>query len=198
VPLGCLAAVLGCDWVVLRSRPRWIVSGIFDHPAHLATAALVLLNLAPRPRGWGRGFLAGSLIADVDHLPLALREEHPTLDDPRPVSHCLLAIAPVAAVAGARRSPQLAGVAAGMLAHFARDLGVGTGVPLAWPVSRRALRVPYPVYAGACAALAFRAALRAGARNALDAATAGKARRFRITRGRMPNLRRSGSLPRGL
>ena len=202
MPPACLAAVLGCDWVVLRRRPRWIVSGIFDHPAHLATAALVLLNLAPRPRGWGRGFLAGSLLPDVDHIPLALREEHPALDDPRPVSHCLLAIVPVAALAAALRSRPLAGAAAGMLAHFARDLGVGTGVPLAWPVSRRALRVPYRVYAGACAVLAVRAVLRAGAGNALDEATAGKARRcargFRITRGRMPNFRRSGSLPRGL
>jgi LexA-binding, inner membrane-associated putative hydrolase len=169
VPVGCLAVVLGCDWVLLRRRPRWILSGIFDHPAHLATAGLMLLNLPPRPRGWVAGFLAGSLVADVDHLPLALREEHPSLDDPRPVSHCLLAVAPVTASAAALRSRPLGGAAAGMLAHFARDLGVGTGVPLAWPISRRALRVPYAVYGGACAVLAARAALRAGAPNALDA-----------------------------
>jgi LexA-binding, inner membrane-associated putative hydrolase len=148
--LGCLATVAVADYVIVRHRPRWIVSGLLDHPAHLATAGLVALNLTARSRDWTAGFLAGSLLPDVDHVPLALRREHPSPDDPRPVSHCLLAITPVAGLAAATASAPLAGAAAGMLAHFARDLGVGTGVPLAWPVSSHSVRVPYPLYAAAC------------------------------------------------
>jgi hypothetical protein len=44
-----------------------------------------------------------------------------------------------------------------MLAHFVRDVGVGTGVALLWPAVRRPLRMPYPAYAGACFLLAARA-----------------------------------------
>ena len=98
-----------------------------------------------RPKRW-RGCLAGSLIADVDHIPLALRPELPTTDDPRPRSHCLLAVAPRAAAAGVTQSERLHGLAVGMLAHYVRDLGVGSGVPLLWPLTSRSLKVPYAVY----------------------------------------------------
>lgn len=160
--LGCLAIVAGADYVIKRVRPRWIVTGPFDHAAHVATAGLVLLNLRDRPGQWQAGFLAGSLLPDVDHVPLALRPVHlhPSADDPRPLSHCLLAVVPVAAAAAARRSEALAGVSAGMLAHFARDLGVGTGVPLLWPATAWSVRVPYPVYAAACVLLGWRAVRR--------------------------------------
>src|SRR6185312_847010 len=109
-------------------RPPWLVAGLFDHPAHLATGALVHLNLGPRPRAWSAGFAVGSLAPDLDHVPLALRAVKPSLDDQRPLTHCLLAVAPVAALALATRSEPLAGTTAGMLAHFLRDVGVGTGV----------------------------------------------------------------------
>jgi hypothetical protein len=158
--LGCLATIAAADHTMFRRKPRWILLGVFDHPAHLATAGLILLNVPRRSKRWTLGFLAGSLLPDVDHVPLALRDQHPTADDPRPVTHCLLAVAPVAAAAGATQSDRLHGAACGMLAHFARDVGVGTGVPLLWPATDRALRVPYSAYLGACAALAGRAAAR--------------------------------------
>ena len=158
--LGCLAIVAGADYVIKRVRPRWIVTGPFDHAAHVATAGLVLLNLRDRKPPWQAGFLAGSLLPDLDHVPLALRAVHPSADDPRPLSHCLLAVVPGAAAAAARRSEALAGAAAGMLAHFARDLGVGTGVPLLWPATARSVRVPYPVYVVACVLLGWRAVRR--------------------------------------
>jgi LexA-binding, inner membrane-associated putative hydrolase len=158
--LGCLATIAAADYTMYKRKPRWILLGLFDHPAHVATAGLILLNV-PRRRSkrWTLGFLAGSLLPDVDHLPLALRAQHPKADDPRPVSHCLLAVAPVAAAAGATQSDRLHGAACGMLAHFARDVGVGTGVPLLWPATDRALRLPYPAYLTACAALAGSAAV---------------------------------------
>jgi inner membrane protein len=163
VALGCLGAILLADHVIRHREPPWLVAGMFDEPAHLATAGLVLLNLRPRSHPWSAGFMAGALLPDVDHIPLALQPVHPAPEDPRPVSHCLLAVAPVAALAAARRSEALAGAAAGMLAHFARDLAVGTGVPLAWPVTARAARVPHRLYRTACALLALRA-LQGGAK----------------------------------
>jgi membrane-bound metal-dependent hydrolase YbcI (DUF457 family) len=152
--LGCLATIGAADYVLKRRKPRWILVGLFDHPAHVATAGLLAVNVTNRPSRWTAGFLAGSLLPDLDHLPLLLREQHPTTDDPRPVTHCLLAIAPVAIAAGLTQSERLHGTAAGMAAHFARDLGVGSGVPLLWPVTSRSVRMPYAAYALACAALA--------------------------------------------
>jgi hypothetical protein len=142
--LACLATIAVADYVIQRRPPRWILVALFDHPAHVATAMLI------HPSG-GAAYLAGSLLPDLDHVPLALRPVHPSLDDPRPVSHCLLATVPVAALNRA--------AAAGMLAHFARDVGVGTGVPLLWPATRRSIRVPYLVYAAGCVLLARRATL---------------------------------------
>jgi hypothetical protein len=84
----------------------------------------------------------------------------PTADDPRPVSHCLLAVAPLAAAAAATQSERLHGAACGMVAHYARDLGVGSGVPLLWPATRRSVRVPYGIYAAGCVALAGRVLAR--------------------------------------
>jgi membrane-bound metal-dependent hydrolase YbcI (DUF457 family) len=162
--LGCLATVAVADTIILRRRPPWIVAGLFDHPAHLGTAGLVLLNLPPRSRDWAAGFLAGSLLPDLDHVPLAVSRVHRTLDDPRPVTHCLLAVAPVfvaARLTHGRVGDALRGAAAGTLAHFARDLAVGTGVALFQPLLGRSLRVPYPGYAAALAGLAARAAARA-------------------------------------
>jgi hypothetical protein len=154
--LGCLATIAAADYSLHRRKPRWIQIGLFDHPAHMATAALFALNGHLRPTRWTVALLVGSVIPDVDHLPLALREQHPSPDDPRPVSHCLLAVAPVAAAAGLTQSERLHGLASGMAAHYLRDLGVGSGVPLLWPATRRSVRVPYVLYAATCAAVAGR------------------------------------------
>jgi hypothetical protein len=83
-PLAALAAIVAADRMILERRPPWIVVGLLDHPAHVATAALVLANLRPRSRGWRAAFLAGSLAPDVDHVPLALRTVHPSLDESLP------------------------------------------------------------------------------------------------------------------
>jgi hypothetical protein len=138
--MGCVAVIGVADYVIHRRTPRWIVAGMFDHPAHVATAMLLR-------RDWTPAYLAGSLLPDLDHVPLALRAVHPDPGDPRPFTHCLLTVAPVAAVDR--------DAAAGMLAHFVRDLGVGTGVSLLWPLSRRRLRLPYAAYAVLLLATAY-------------------------------------------
>jgi hypothetical protein len=137
--LACLATIAVADWVI-RRKPPWLVVGMFDHPAHVATA--ILLRQDPSP-----AYLAGSLLPDLDHLPLLLRPVHPEPGDPRPVTHCLVT---VAAVAVKSRD-----AAAGMLAHYARDLGVGTGAPLLWPFTRRHLKIPYAAYAVLLLATAY-------------------------------------------
>ena len=144
IALGSLAAVAAADWKIHKRRPRWIVVGLFDEPAHLATAALVLVNLPPRSPRWSAGFMAGALLPDLDHVPLALARVHPDIDHPRPITHCLLALAPLAVAGVVARGPAreyARGAAAGGLAHFARDLAVGTGVTLLRPLSRRSFRV---------------------------------------------------------
>jgi inner membrane protein len=157
--LGCLATIAFADYVIRRRTPRWLVIGLFDEPAHAATAALVLLNMPRRSATFTAAFLAGSVLPDVDHVPLALAPEHPGADDPRPRSHSLAAAAPVAAAAGLTRSEALAGVAAGMLTHLARDVATGPGAPLLWPASERELHLPWPAYAAACLILAGSATL---------------------------------------
>ena len=151
--VSCLAAIAAGDAVLHRRRVPWLAIGLFDHPAHLATAGLVALNVKSRPARWTHGLLVGSLLPDLDHLPLALRAQWPKQGDARPATHCLAAIAPVAAAAALTQSERLHGTATGMLTHFARDLGVGSGVPLLWPLSRRSFKVRYEVYAGGCVAL---------------------------------------------
>jgi membrane-bound metal-dependent hydrolase YbcI (DUF457 family) len=160
IALGCLATIAAADLTLSRRKPPWILVGFYDHPAHLATAGAILVNVPRRSRRWTLGFLAGAALPDLDHIPLALRPKRPEVGDPRPVTHCLLAVAPVAAVATATQSDRLHGLACGMLAHFLRDLGVGTGVPLLWPATRHPVRVPYPAYFAICTALVGNACLR--------------------------------------
>lgn len=141
--VACLATVAAADHVMRRRDPPWIVIGLLDEPAHLATAGLVALKLR-KPRRWNAAFLAGSLLPDIDHIPLVLKRPEP--GDPRPNTHSLFVVAPVAAL-----SPPLA---AGMLAHLARDLAFGPGVPLLWPLRRSHVKVPYAAYSGALTVLA--------------------------------------------
>ena len=160
--LGCLATIVAADAVIRERKPRWILTGLLDHPAHVATAGLMLLNATPRSGRWTLGFLAGSLLPDVDHIPLALRPQHPTGDDPRPVSHCVSAVAPLAIAGLASGREDLRGAAAGCLAHFVRDVATGPGAPLLWPLTGRVLRIPYPAYAALCVLMASRATLDSG------------------------------------
>jgi hypothetical protein len=132
--IACLATIAVADWVILRHTPRWHAIVFFDHPAHVATAILL--------GGTDPVYLAGSLAPDVDHIPTAFRSPQP--GDPRPRTHSLygpLAVAPF--------SPKLA---AGMVAHFVRDLALHPGVPL---FGGRPFRIPYGAYAVLLLAAAY-------------------------------------------
>ena len=141
--LACLATIGIADYVIHRRKPSWLQVGALDEPAHLATA--ILLNERPTP-----AYLAGALLPDLDHVPLVFGD--PTPGDARPRTHSILTVLPALVV-----SRELA---AGMLAHFARDLSLHAGAPVLWPLSSKSLRVPYALYAAAVTALAVRARRR--------------------------------------
>lgn len=149
VALACLGTIAVADYVIHHKEPGWFAIGPLDHAAHLATA--LLLMPPGRPREWQISYMAGALLPDVDHVPLAFQDPKP--GDPRPPTHSLVSLGP--AVIGSRAC------AAGMAAHYARDLALDPGVPF---LGGRHLRVPYGVYAAGVTALALlRAARDSGA-----------------------------------
>jgi hypothetical protein len=132
--IACLATIAVADYVILRRPPRWHAIALFDHPAHVATAVLI--------GGTDPAYLAGSLLPDLDHVPMAFQSPQP--GDPRPKTHSIYAV--LAAALVSRR------LARGMLAHFVRDLALDPGVPL---LGGRHLRVPYTAYAVLILAAAY-------------------------------------------
>ena len=123
------------DYLIARRDPPWLVSGLLDEPAHLATGILL--------GGLNPAFLVGTMLPDIDHVPLVF--QNPAPGDPRPKTHSLYAPALAALVSRP--------LAAGMLAHLARDLALEPGVPL---FGARHFRVPYAAYALAMTAVALR------------------------------------------
>ena len=144
--LACLATIGIADYVIRNRSPSWLQVGALDEPAHLATA--ILLNARPTP-----AYLAGALLPDLDHVPLVFGNPRP--GDSRPGTHSIFTLLPALVVSR--------DLAAGMLAHYARDLATIPGAPLLAPLCSRPLRVPYALYAAAVTALAVRA-LRRGSR----------------------------------
>lgn len=137
-PLLLAALALAFD-AVDRTMPFAVwTTGPVDEVAHLSTAALGLLVLArfiDAPRRFYVAALIASVAIDVDHIPLYLG----LLGDQaqRPVTHSLSTVAVfiVAAAASRRHRAVLAGVATGLVLHFARDIAEGyPGVRLLWPL----------------------------------------------------------------
>jgi hypothetical protein len=126
--LACVATIAVADYVIQRRDPPWLVVGLFDEPAHVATAVL----LKRRP---SRAYVAGALLPDLDHVPLVFGAPSP--GDPRPKTHSIPSLIPALLV-----SRELA---AGMLAHYVRDLALDPGLPLLG--GSRHFRVPYGAYA---------------------------------------------------
>ena len=159
--VAAVAVVAAADLALRLLDPPYVVVGLIDEPAHLATAALVLAAWPGRlPRGVVGAALAASVLIDVDHLPGALGSDVVTQDAPRPYSHSLvtpLALLAAAALAGGRARLVAAGAALGVACHLLRDLGGAPGVPLAWPLSTAAVSLPLPLVVLVVAALDARA-----------------------------------------
>ncbi len=139
-------------WLGGGERPL-LLRALTDETAHLLTAALLLSAIPTAlPIRFVSGVFVGAVAIDLDHLPLIFGSDLLTEQTNRPFTHCLLTIAIVAGLAlllPARWRGVGLGVAAGVAAHFWRDLATSTaGVPLLWPWLTVGFRLPYPLYLG--------------------------------------------------
>ncbi len=127
-------------------------TGPVDEVAHLSTAALGLLALArfiDAPHRFDVAALIASVVIDLDHIPLYLG----LLGNQgqRPVTHSLstVAVFVVAAAASRRHRAVLAGVATGLVLHFARDIAEGyPGVRVFWPLQDTSWMVSHAWFLG--------------------------------------------------
>lgn len=168
VSLALAAAIAVTDHVVHQQQLPFLWRGLMDEPCHLATAMIVLGALARwrgRPPGsrfvWA--MLSASVLIDLDHLPLELGSGVLTAGMPRPYTHALwvlvlLAVTAAAArhrhqVSGGARAGTVAMIAAGVAAHFLRDVATAP-IALWWPVSGAGVQVPGYWYLAALLILA--------------------------------------------
>jgi membrane-bound metal-dependent hydrolase YbcI (DUF457 family) len=136
-PLLLAAVALAFDAAYRKIRFRLWTTGPVDEVAHLSAAALGLLVLArfiDAPRRFYGAALIASVAIDVDHVPMYLGLAGNRAQ--RPVTHSLSTVAVFAAAAAASRRHRavLAGVATGLVLHFARDIGGRPGVRIFWPL----------------------------------------------------------------
>jgi inner membrane protein len=151
-PLLLAAAALAFDAADRRIPFGVWTTGPVDEVAHLATAALDLLVLArfiDAPRRFYVAALIASVAIDVDHIPRYLG----LLGDQaqRPVTHSLSTVAVFVAAAAVNRRHRavLAGVATGLVLHFARDIAEGyPGVRVFWPFQDTSWMVSYRWFLG--------------------------------------------------
>ena len=142
LPVLLAVVALAFDAADRRVPFSVLATGALDEPAHLATGALGLLALScfiDVPRRFYVAGLIVSVAIDLDHIPLFFFG----VGNPnqRPVTHSLatVAVVVVAAAASRRHRAVLAGAAAGLLIHFARDIAEGPpGVRMLWPLSNTA------------------------------------------------------------
>ena len=151
-PLLLAAAALAFNAADRRIRFSVWTTGPVDEVAHLSTAALGLLVLArfiDAPRRFYVAALIASVAIDLDHIPLYLGLLGNQAQ--RPVTHSLstLAVFVAAAAASRRHRAVLAGVATGLVLHFARDIAEGyPGVRVFWPLQDTSWMVSYRWFLG--------------------------------------------------
>ena len=151
-PLVLAAAALAFDATDRRIPFGVWTTGPVDEVAHLSTAALGLLVLArfiDAPRRFYVAALIASVAIDVDHIPLYLGLLGNQAQ--RPVTHSLSTVAVFVAAAAASRRHRavLAGVATGLVLHFARDIAEGyPGVRVFWPLQDTSWMVSYRWFLG--------------------------------------------------
>lgn len=144
-----LLLILGLDAALAHRQWPFVVTGLLDEPAHLATAGLMLLVLPLRAAArYGWWVLIGSVVIDFDHVPLYLGDSGFVVDSSRPPTHSLVVV--ILLLLMAQLLPQvkrqLRGLAFGVLAHFLRDVATGPGLALLWPVLPVAVKAPYTGY----------------------------------------------------
>ena len=148
--LAGLALILLLDWAQQARSWSVPVTALLDEPAHLVTAALVLLAFLPwRARALAPWALAGAVLIDLDHIPLYLWGGLTADGHGRPITHSLTTVLVLALVGlAARGSLRTAffGLSLGVGLHLVRDVATGPGVDLWWPVATHSVLLPYPGY----------------------------------------------------
>ncbi len=160
--LAALATVVGVDRLLAARWWSLPAEAVLDESAHLLTAWLLLAAAGVRSRRVVAWALAGAVLIDLDHLPLYAGLPV-SADGGRPVSHSVATVLVLLLAAGAWRAQRsrLAALALGVVLHLVRDLAVGPGVPLLWPVLSDSVRVPHAGYLAVLAAAVAVIAVRA-------------------------------------
>jgi inner membrane protein len=146
-----LLVILAIDGPIAWQQRPLVLAGLADETAHLLTAALLLAAVPlALPRAFVISALLGSMLIDLDHLPLIMGSDLLTRETGRPVTHSMLALG-CAAVIALWLPPWSKclgwGLAAGIAAHFVRDLAsTSAGVPLFWPVTPYGFTLAHDAY----------------------------------------------------
>ena len=151
---AALATLLVIDAFVLPRLPVRPISGVVDETAHAATAVALLAALPRAGREFTRGFAAGSMLLDVDHVPELWGRRWLRPRGVRPLPHSL-GLPALLVVQARRKSDRTAlGAAVGLGGQLLRDLATGkTAVPLLWPLTKRPFSVGYRKYVAVMAVL---------------------------------------------
>jgi inner membrane protein len=162
---ACLLALIGlCDHVLTHGALSVRAQAPLDETGHASTAALILLALAPRlSRRFVVAVLLGSVLIDVDHMPMVLGYAPLTPNAHRPYTHSLSTVAALLALSLLiRPDASRIGIAfaCGIALHFTRDVATNY-VPLLWPMSSHEVAIAYAWYVVIVASAAIVAACRA-------------------------------------
>jgi inner membrane protein len=149
--LVLLVLILFIDRWLFSEPHMLLATGIADETAHLSTMVILLLAFPLlRNIGFIAGCLVGSVMIDLDHIPLYLGSDILTEATNRPFTHGFLTMGFVLAIAMVAAKPWRSiglGLVAGLAAHFLRDMATSTaGVPLLWPIANTGFLLPYPLY----------------------------------------------------
>jgi membrane-bound metal-dependent hydrolase YbcI (DUF457 family) len=161
---AALATLLVIDAFVLPRLPIRPLSGVVDEAAHAATAVALLAALPRQDSEFVRGFAAGSILLDIDHVPELWGRRWLRPRGVRPLPHSVGLPALLLAHSVRKSNRAALGAAVGVGGHLLRDLATGkTSVPLLWPLTRRPFSVRYRKYVAVMAVLAAVGAARATA-----------------------------------
>jgi hypothetical protein len=153
--LGALAIIGLVDHLVV-GHASLLVHGAGDAIAHALTGFIwVAAARAAGIRVAAGPAIISTVAIDLDHVPLLLGLAEAPPGTTRPVSHGLVTVVlllAVALAAGRRHRRFWTSAALGVGAHLFRDLARGA-VLLWWPLSSRPVGIPYWLYAALTAGL---------------------------------------------
>jgi inner membrane protein len=159
--------ILAIDLYFEQATPRLLTLAVLDELAHVLTAVIVLVAASQWVNRWTvAGFLAGTVLIDIDHIPLLLSTTDFSAVEGRPATHSvftiLILLIPLLSrlIRNSTLRYIVVGLSAGVAVHLIRDLATG-GVPLYWPISGATVEIEYTGYVIACMLLGLIPAFRA-------------------------------------